>query len=609
MKLYLTLLLYSFCTVFGLAQKLQLEKASPFTAVKWEENIPIVKFEGNWYKLKKLDKYEINQIIDFCKKNYNRKWQKRFSEDLVEVLQNMKSQPTVEVKLLLLNKSQGVKEVLGTYTYENRQKVLEFNDSLKVNQPKNITKAQAIEDVVSFLKILNERSSYLHLSNFDCDRAIELLKTKISNSKTDIDINFLTHELAKIMSEIGDRHSSIVNNNFKVTDLPTYTLHLPFLLTSVHGKAVALKRNNTLGNYEYQYKKYPYLKSINNLTIKTIVDSLTYKSKKAPKEAKFSLGISQIQQLGKLYFKNNLTLPKKTKIIFTNGKKDTTVFVQLNNINHKYHSKIQRETNLEITAIKKGNFKSVSKLLKNDIGYLKIPQMFSFNEIPGLREYLDSTFTNFDDTKALIIDLSYNSGGVRDIVPLIGTYIIPKSESPWVANIAYLRTKTKDSIYESMSNRLLHTYEEFDKSHKSAINRFHKKKSLPKEFNKTAFSEPHYMILKSGDRHYLKPVYLLVNEYSFSAASILVSSFKELPNVKIVGITTDGSSGNSKKVNLKHSKIRIKLSTMLSYQRNGKTLDGNGTRPDIPIKRNEKQVLIGDDYQLNVLINLINSTN
>jgi C-terminal processing protease CtpA/Prc len=44
---------------------------------------------------------------------------------------------------------------------------------------------------------------------------------------------------------------------------------------------------------------------------------------------------------------------------------------------------------------------------------------------------------------------------------------------------------------------------------------------------------------------------------------------------------------------------------MLSFQRNGKTLDGNGTVPDIVIERDENQMLRKRDSQLEKLIELI----
>ena len=80
-----------------------------------------------------------------------------------------------------------------------------------------------------------------------------------------------------------------------------------------------------------------------------------------------------------------------------------------------------------------------------------------------------------------------------------------------------------------------------------------------------------------------------------------------MPNVEIVGVTIDGSSGNSKYIILKNSNIKVKLSTMLSFQRNGKILDGNGTVPDIIISENEAQVLNGIDNQLVYLIECIKS--
>lgn len=605
MKRYWVLLFLCFYT-FSYAQKLQLKKASPFTAVKWKADVPIVKFNNNWYKLEKLGKYKTHQIIAFCKKNYNTKWQKRFSEDLVEVLKNMGTIPTVNVELLLSNKKHSNISFLGVYTYENRQKVVRFNrkNSTKLKQ---ITALQAIEDINEFQKTLEERSSYIHLSNFDYKKAISLLKLRIINKKTDIKIDFLTNELAKIMAEIGDRHSYVKNERLDIKEAPNYKLQLPFSIAPLNGKVVALKRKKK-DAYKYLHKKYPFVKSINNFLIDEIIDSLVYKSKKAPKDAKFSLGIAQIQKLGKLYFKNNLTLPKQIKVVFTNWKKDTVIFVKLKDKNYNYFSTLEKKTKLNSKEIKKGKFKNLSNILNENIGYIKIPEMFSLHRIKGLKKSLDSTFLSLKKTKALIIDLRYNPGGTRDLIQLISEYIVPKSVSPWVANIAYLRSDTiKKLDKSSMNGRYLHSYhsEQFTNLDRKAIDIFNKNFQIKRDFEKSKFSNPFYMVLHSGKISYKKPVYILVNEHSFSAATVFTSAFKGLPSVKIVGVTTDGSSGNSKKFYLKHSNIKVKFSTMLSFQRNGKTLDGNGTKPEIEIKRNEKQVLNGEDSQLNTLIRVI----
>ena len=605
MRTYYILFTLCLISLIGFGQKLQLEKASPFTAVKWESNQPIVQFNTKWYTLEKLDEYTTKELLDFCKQEFGAKWQKRFSEDLVEVLNEMGSPPNEKVKLLLSSGKQQ-KNVIGTYTLENRQKVRAYS---KANKIKKITISQAIEDIKEFQQILEKRSSYLHLIAFDYKRVINSLKNRIETSKNDVDINYLTHELAKILAEIGDRHSNVKNESFEKDEHSTYSLQLPFSIAPLNGKTVALRRIEKEGIYEYLHPAYPYLKSINGMPVNTMIDSLVYRSKKAPEAARFTRGVSGIQQLGKLYFINNLKLPKQIEIIFTNSKTDKTVFVQLQNEEFRYYSKIERKTYLKSRAIKKGNFKSISKLLKGNIGYISLPEMYHFDEINGLERYIDSTFTAFYNTEALIIDLRFNPGGGRDLIQKVASYIIPQSKSPWVANVAYLRTDEKDVTHKSMSNRFLYKYNsnELNDLDRKSIKEFTKNFTEQKEFDRSKFSNPHYMVLENGNRQYIKPIYILINEHSFSAATVFTSAFKGLSNVKIVGVTTDGSSGNSKKMNLKHSNIRVKISTMLSFQRNGKTLDGNGTKPDIYIPEDEEQVLKGKDVQLKRLIEIINN--
>ena len=104
---------------------------------------------------------------------------------------------------------------------------------------------------------------------------------------------------------------------------------------------------------------------------------------------------------------------------------------------------------------------------------------------------------------------------------------------------------------------------------------------------------------------YKRQVYILANENSFSAASVLVSTLKGLPNIKIVGVNTDGSSGNSERFELPNSELRGKISTMVSFQKDGKILDGIGTEPDIVIERNLDQIFMKEDYQLNKLLEII----
>ena len=591
----------------GFAQKLTLEKASPFTAVKWEEDQPIVQFDNAWYALIKLDGYTSGQLLDFCKKEFGDKWQKRFSEDLVEVLKSMGAEPEEKVKLVLSDGNQR-KNVIAIYTLENRQKVLMYNNSVQQsNSIKEITVAQAIEDIEAFQKLLEEESSYIQVSDYDYKNDIDELKTAISVSKGTININFLTHELAKIMAEIGDRHSSVRNEALFIADHPTYRLQLPFTLAPLNNKVVALEQVDNGENYAYLHEAYPYVKSINGLAIEQLIDSLVYRSKKAPKEAKLSMGVSEIQQLGRIYFINNLKLPEQIEVTFTDGENDKKEPVQLLSQGFDYKSKLERDTDANSENIGNGDLGSMARLLESNIGYIRLPQMYHYDDVEGLEDFLINSIQNFSNTKALIIDIRNNPGGVREILQTFASYIVQPKQSPWVANVAYLRTEERNAEHESMSGRFLYPYasKALSDLDRTAIDSFTGNFTTDRRFDAAKFSKPHYMVLKSGEQQYTHPVYILVNEHSFSAATVFTSAFKGLPNVKIVGVTTDGSSGNSKTMFLQHSNIRIKVSTMLSFQRNGKTLDGNGTTPDIVIPTDEAQVLKGEDSQLKALIKLI----
>ena len=61
-------------------------KLSPFRAVDWQEDTPRVQLGDDWYALVELDGLSAERIVSHCKERHGRRWQKRFSEDLVQVL-------------------------------------------------------------------------------------------------------------------------------------------------------------------------------------------------------------------------------------------------------------------------------------------------------------------------------------------------------------------------------------------------------------------------------------------------------------------------------------------------------------------------------------------
>ncbi|TDQ11827.1 S41 family peptidase [Pedobacter metabolipauper] len=615
MRTYFILTVLCFISVLAFSQKLELEKASPFTAVKWEKEQPVVQFDNKWYHLEKLDDFREEELLDFCKKQFGSKWQKRFSEDLVEVLQSLGYQPNIKVDLQL-SKDGVLNTYTGIFTIENRHKLLLYNRSIEESisitpLPKKIPIAETIADLKQFEDILKSISSYSQLSTFDYKLAIRKLLDSIVNKNNDVDINEFTNEIGKIMAEIGDRHSSVKNESFNKKAHKTYNLRLPFGVATLNGKIIGLKKDVKDENYEFYDKSHPYIKSINGIAIETLVNAYNYRDKKAPGQAKLSRGASAIQKYGELLFENNIPCPDSINVIFSDGNAEKMETFQLTTENNGYASKLLQEHDLLKDQISKKSFEGLSKIIAHHIGYIHIPEMYDYDEVEGLENFIENAFKSFSNTKALIIDIRNNPGGGREILQTFAPYIVQAKQSPWVANVAYLRTdKNIIGNEESMSARYLYSYnsERLSDNDRKAIDQFRKDLKLQKTMDSSKFSSPFYMVLHHGEKSYSQPVYILVNEESFSAASVFTSAFKGLPNVKIAGETTDGSSGNSKILYLKNSNIKISVSTMLSFQRNGKTLDGNGTIPDLVIQADEKQVLDGYDNQLNKLIKIINVT-
>lgn len=77
-------------------------KVSPFAAVRWQASQPEVQVGDEWYKLVSINDVPTAEIVTFSQRTYGDLWQKRFEEDLVEVLAGMGREPKEKVKLIVV---------------------------------------------------------------------------------------------------------------------------------------------------------------------------------------------------------------------------------------------------------------------------------------------------------------------------------------------------------------------------------------------------------------------------------------------------------------------------------------------------------------------------
>ena len=117
--------------LIGLPQK-RIEEApfaklSPFTEVACDEDKALVTFSGKRYELVSIDGLATKQILDFCRKTYSVRWEKRFAEDLVEVMSGMGEKVGSSVNLALkeLDTNKAITIPDAPMTADNRRAVWE----------------------------------------------------------------------------------------------------------------------------------------------------------------------------------------------------------------------------------------------------------------------------------------------------------------------------------------------------------------------------------------------------------------------------------------------------------------------------------------------------
>ena len=102
-------------------------KLSPFTQVSCHDDNAVVVFSGRRYELISIDGLPAVQILDFCHKTFAARWEKRFAEDLVEVLSGMGKVVDSSVNLVLkdLDTDKVIEVSDAPMTAENRRSVWE----------------------------------------------------------------------------------------------------------------------------------------------------------------------------------------------------------------------------------------------------------------------------------------------------------------------------------------------------------------------------------------------------------------------------------------------------------------------------------------------------
>lgn len=477
------------------------------------------------------------------------------------------------------------------------------------NETEYLTKSEIENDLKFFDNFLQNQSSYQGLNGFDYQedfaKYVEQIEdNKISKSNFGI---FLT----KTIGKIGDRHSYV-----RGYDLPN-NYFLPFVVAPLNDKVIALNYDKSEKEYQLLFQKFPFLKAINTIEIDEFLKKIVPKDIKAPEIAFRTKSVKQLKYMADNYAIMNEKIPENFEFTFTNDKTDTIVKIPLENKRNTYITWDERFARVNNPRRRELNdpelIKNLFHIDENNIAYLRIPVMAYKEDALLFFEAINKFMNKVKSSKSLIIDVRGNGGGTRHLIKELAGYFI-HPDSTYIVNATRQRGKLplNEDFKDDLHNRFLFSKKELDNKEQDLADKFMTNFVPVYNLDDNKFSEFHYFVLNgkklSKDKYYYnKPIYILANEKSFSAASVFASVFKGLPKIKLVGVNTDGSSGNSERFELPNSKLRGKISTMVSFQKNGQILDGIGTNPDIVIERNLDQILWKEDYQLNKLKELISA--
>ena len=600
----LPLLVLGFALLFAPAAWAQV---SPFDGLRWVDEKPEVQLEDRWYALLELHGHGIDEVLEACEERYGKDLvQKRIREDLTEVMRLVGVQVSREIDLGLKDLESGeVVQLKAVRMTRDKRQALWTAAQEDEGRVMPITGEQAKEDLLALRTLLSGESSYLFLHGPEALKALDDTALEAVANQKVVAINELWWMAANQVGAIGDRHASVRTAHRIRWDS---SAGLPFILVPEGTRALALQPVKDSDRFELYDPEFPYVTAIAGESLEHWISIGLPRHRHAPPAAKWAQGLEALNEIGEFMGPLGIPVAENLPVRFSNLKMERDRTVDL-------ARRANRWTPIEATVHLRGNSPRVASQYftkqAGGIGVVRVPGMFSRSEFPAFFALLKDKLTDPKDLRALVIDLRDNGGGVRDLLMVLAPYIVSPAQSPWVGNVARVRVSNPEEAehpLSGMAGRYLFPRGDgrWKDADRAAIDAFEASFKPQWKFDPARFSEPYYLLLHADPDRYLDiPVYVLINERSFSAASVFAACVKGLDNVQLVGVTTDGSSGRSQTTTLPHSGLRIRYSTMISFQRDGRVLDGNGTEPDIPLPPDRAQLLGERDSQMQALLERI----
>ncbi len=575
-------------------------KLSPFVEVRVEDDQARVRLAGEpeeaWYELLSIDGLAADEILAHCERTYGDRAEKRFAEDLVEVLAGMGRAYAegAAVDLVLAGADGERVERAGVpMTAENRRSVWERLraeravvrrvERAHAKRPERayaaladalawdgwsgaprLTHAGASADLDQLEWHVEHEYSYRDLAGVDVHAAFDAVRLSIDEDG--IARPAFALQVAKLLALFGDGHARL--REPESAYLPPGWL--PFLLDDARGGVVAYRADRS-GFVDPQR---PFVVALDGLPIERWLEVAARLAPQGSGVLVRRLALRNLRHLAWARLELGRPAAGAVRVELRDADGGTA----------------EHELALGSRKPIYGSWpRSQSRRIGADVGYLRIAAMDDEDDfVRGLVEALES----MRDTDGLVIDVRGNGGGSRTLLRELFPYFLGPDEPPHVANVAAYRLRAGDDAHERegfLGNRFLFPGRSraWTDAERAAIERAERRFEPDWELPRGDFSAWHWMVLARPDdapEPYAGEVVVLQDGGCYSATDVFLGAFAGRPRVTRMGTTSGGGSGRSATVRLAHSAIELQLSTMASFRPTGERYDGRGVAPDVVVE-------------------------
>jgi len=433
----------------------------------------------------------------------------------------------------------------------------------------------AREDLDELEWLLENRYSYLKRKGINYKAALDAIRNSLGEG---IDRSCFGYQLSKLIALFGDGHSQVASSTVRLSS--SCSSFPPYLVEESGGRLVAFKPDRS----GFVDPNFPFLRAIDSVSMDNWLEAagLTV-AKGSPQFVRYNT-IRNLRYIEGLRGELGLSKSRNIEVLLESADGLSSRRLDLPLVEERPIYGFWPRPENEIKTMEDARVES--RILQPNIGYLRFVMMLAE---PEFLDDLIEAMGRFKNTDGLIIDIRTNGGGRRSPLRVLLPFFMAENDLPHIVNLAKYRLGT-ENIKEDFEARFLYpaSSPHWSGAERDAVRRF--ASTFEPEWTPPPeqFSEWHYFVISpSQDEryyHYKKPVVILMDPWNYSACDIFLGAFKGVKNVTLMGRPSGGGSGCYQVYWLRNSKIRIHLSSMASFQPNGKLYDGNGIRPDIIVE-------------------------